>query len=90
MANSPQAAKRARQDLARGRHNAAQRSQARTVIKRVIAAIAAGDVEQATVAFRKAESVLDRMAGKRVLSKNKAARHKHRLNVRVKRMRESA
>ena len=90
MANSSQAAKRARQDRVKGRRNAAQRSQVRTAIKRVIAAVAADDVEQAKAAFRRAESVIDRMAGKGILSKNKAARHKRRLNVRVKRMGASA
>ena len=43
MANSPQARKRARQNEKRRRHNASMRSMARTYIKKVNAAIEAGD-----------------------------------------------
>lgn len=87
MANSPQARKRARQNEKRRRHNASMRSMARTYIKKVDAAIKAGDVEQAKAAYQAAVSILDRYADKDgILHKNKAARHKSRLNQRIKAM----
>ncbi len=84
MANSPQARKRARQGEKRRAHNASLRSLVRTVIKRVNAAVAAGDAAQAKEAYDKAVPVIDRMADKGIIHKNKAARHKSRLNEQVK------
>ena len=84
MANSPQAKKRARQAEKRRKHNAALRSVVRTSIKKVIAAVATGDAEQAQQAFAAAVPVIDRMADKGIIHKNKAARHKSRLNEKVK------
>jgi small subunit ribosomal protein S20 len=84
LANSAQAKKRARQAEGRRRHNASLRSLVRTVIKKVIAAIDAGDAEQAKTAYSEAVPVIDRMADKGILHKNKAARHKSRLNDRIK------
>jgi len=84
VANSPQAKKRARQAEKRRTHNASLRSLVRTVIKKVIAAVAAGDAEQAQAAYNSAVPIIDRMADKGILHKNKAARHKSRLNAKVK------
>ncbi|MFK7828195.1 MAG: 30S ribosomal protein S20 [Congregibacter sp.] len=84
MANSPQARKRARQSEKRRTHNASLRSFVRTNIKQVLAAIQSGDAAQARAAYDKAVPVLDRMADKGIIHKNKAARHKSRLNAQVK------
>ena len=84
MANSPQAKKRARQADKRRRHNASLRSLVRTVTKKVVTAIDAGDAEQAKTAYNEAVPVIDRMADKGIIHKNKAARHKSRLNAQVK------
>ena len=84
MANSPQARKRARQAEKRRRHNASQRSMVRTYIKRVNAAILAKDSEAATSALAAAVPVIDRMASKGIMHKNKAARHKSRLSAQIK------
>lgn len=84
MANSPQAKKRARQSEKRRAHNASLRSLVRTNIKKVIAAIDSGDAEQAKAAYSTAVPVIDRMADKGIIHKNKAARHKSRLNAQVK------
>ncbi|MFT6051198.1 MAG: small subunit ribosomal protein S20 [Halioglobus sp.] len=84
MANSPQAKKRARQSEKRRTHNSSLRSLVRTVIKKVLAAVATGDAEQAQAAYNTAVPVIDRMADKGILHKNKAARHKSRLNSQVK------
>ncbi len=84
MANSPQAKKRARQAEKRRQHNASLRSTVRTSIKKVIAAIATGNAEEATQAYNAAVPVIDRMADKGIIHKNKASRHKSRLNAQVK------
>ena len=86
MANSAQARKRARQAENRRRHNASLRSLVRTMIKKVDAAISAGDAEQAKAAYGEAVPVIDRMANKGIIHKNKAARHKSRLNDQIKGM----
>lgn len=84
MANSPQAKKRALQNEKARRHNASLRSAARTCIKKVVAAVQAGDRELATTTYAAAVPVIDRMANKGLIHKNKAARHKSRLNARIK------
>lgn len=84
MANSPQAKKRARQAEKRRSHNASLRSLVRTQIKKVIAAIGTGDAEQAKAAYASAIPVIDRLADKGIIHKNKAARHKSRLNSQIK------
>jgi small subunit ribosomal protein S20 len=84
VANSAQAKKRARQSEKRRTHNASLRSLVRTVIKKVNAAVITGDAEQARAAYNSAVPVIDRMADKGILHKNKAARHKSRLSAQVK------
>ncbi len=84
MANSPQARKRARQNEKRRRHNASFRSMVRTSIKKVRAAVDGKDYEAANAAYQAAVPVIDRMADKGIIHKNKAARHKSRLNAAVK------
>ena len=84
MANSPQAKKRARQAEKRRNHNASLRSLVRTNIKKVNAAISSGNAEAAQSAYASAVPVIDRMADKGIIHKNKAARHKSRLNAQVK------
>lgn len=84
MANSPQAKKRARQNDKARIHNAGLRSMVRTYLKKVNAAIEAGDAEAAKAAYAAAVPILDRVADKGILHKNKAARHKSRLNAQIK------
>lgn len=84
MANSPQAKKRARQAEKRRKHNASLRSMFRTYLKRAVAAIESGDKEKAQAAYTAAVPVIDNMAGKGIVHKNKAARHKSRLNAQIK------
>ena len=86
MANSAQAEKRARQnDKVRAR-NAAMRSVLRTAIKKVRKAILAGDKVEAASSFSVSMSVIDRIADKKIIHKNKASRHKSRLSAAVKAM----
>ena len=84
MANSAQARKRARQNVKQRAKNVSQRSMVRTYIKRVVAAIEAKSYELATEAYKKAVPVIDSMADKGIIHKNKAARHKSRLNKAIK------
>lgn len=84
MANSPQAKKRARQNDKRRLHNASLRSMVRTYLKKVVAAIKTGDAEAAKAAYEQAVPVIDRIADKGIIHKNKAARHKSRLNAQIK------
>lgn len=84
MANSPQARKRARLNEIRRKHNAGQRSRARTYIKKVESELRNGNADGAREAFRQMEPVIDSSVNKGVFSKNKAARHKSRLNARIK------
>ena len=86
MANSPQARKRARQAEKRRQHNAGMRSAMRTQVKKVIKAIDTGDKAAAESAYKTAVPALDSVAGKGIIKSNKAARHKSRLNARIKSM----
>lgn len=84
MANSNQSRKRARQAESRRKHNAGRRSLLRTSIKKVLKAISAQEKEDATLAFQTAVPIVDKMAGKRIIHKNKAARIKSRLARKIK------
>ena len=86
MANIKSAQKRARQAVVRRAHNFSLRTEARSAIKDVKKAIATGDKKAAAAALAKSQSVIDRVAGKRVLHRNAAARHKSRLAHAIKAM----
>ena len=55
----------------------------RTQIKKVVKAIEAGDKAGAAKAYSAAVPVIDKMADQGLIHKNKAARHKSRLNSRI-------
>jgi small subunit ribosomal protein S20 len=84
LANIKSAKKRAIQAEKRRQHNASRRSMTRTCIKKILAAIEAGNKEEAQSAYATAVPILDRMAAKGLIHKNKAARHKSRLNAQIK------
>jgi small subunit ribosomal protein S20 len=84
LANSPQARKRAKQSENRRSHNASFCSMVRTYIKKVDVAVESKDYDGATTAYNEAVPVIDRMADKGIIHKNKAARHKSRLNASIK------
>ena len=86
MANSPQARKRAKQNSVRRLRNHSQRSAVRTAIKKLDAAIEAGDQEAAKASYTNAVSMIDKATVKGLHHKNRAARLKSRLNKRVKEM----
>ncbi len=86
MANSPQAKKRARQAIKRRARNVGMGSMYRTFVKRVVYAIEAGDKAAAETAYKAAVPVIDKMCSKGLVHANKAARHKSRLNTRIRAM----
>jgi small subunit ribosomal protein S20 len=86
MANTAQAKKRARQAESRRRHNVTLRSAFRTAVKKVRRAISAGDKDAAQAALRESGSTMDSVADKKIVHKNKAARHKSRLAAAIKAM----
>ena len=86
MANSSQAKKRARQNNTRRLHNTSLRSKIRTSRKKFQAAIAEGNVELATSAYKDYAAILDKHAGTNIIHKNTAARYKSRQSVVLKKL----
>ena len=84
MANIKSAKKRAVQSEKRREHNVSLKSTYRTYIKKVDTLIAEGKKEEALKALKEMIPVLDKVASKRIIHKNKAARHKSNLNKKVK------
>jgi small subunit ribosomal protein S20 len=86
MANSAQAKKRALQSAKQRLHNVALRSEYRTAVKKVRQAVASGDKGVAQSTFQSAMKTIDSIADKKIVHKNKAARHKSRLSGAIKAM----
>lgn len=84
MANIQSAIKRARQAQKRRAHNMALRSRMRTAMKKVLKAVASGDADAASARYREAVPLIDTMVNKGLVHRNKAARHKSRLNRAVR------
>jgi len=84
MANTAQAKKRAKQAEKSRIRNVGQRSNLRTFIKKVIAAVREGDKEKAQAAYNTAVPIIDSAVNKGIIHKNKASRSKSRLNLKVK------
>jgi small subunit ribosomal protein S20 len=86
MANHFSALKRARQTETRTVRNRNNRSQLRSVLRKMRESIAAGNREQAEQIYRQTVSALDKAIQKGVLHQNTASRYKSRLSVRVRAM----
>ena len=84
MANTKSAEKRAREAVARRERNVAQRSKVRSAVRKVVEAVRAGNKAEAAAALKAAAPVIDSMARKGIIHRNKAARHKSRLAAQVK------
>ena len=82
--------KRARQNVKLNTANTSLRSKYRTAVKNVEKAVAAGDKDKASAAFALMQSVVDTIADKGIFHKNKAARDKSRLSVKVKALVQAA
>lgn len=83
MANTRSAEKRNRQDIKRNEHNRSQRSRLKTAIKNVTTQT---DPAQATEAYKETAAILDRMASRRIIHPNKAARKKSQLAKQIKKL----
>ena len=86
MANLKQSKKRARQAVRRRTRTMAAKSMMRTYLKNVVKAIATGDATVAQAAYVAVVPVLDRLAQKDMIHRNKAARHKSRLAAQIKKL----
>ena len=86
MANTAQARKRARQSEATRSRNASLKSALRTAVKKVRKVIAGGDKAAAAKQFVESQSVIDRIADKKIVHKNTASRTKSRLAQAIKGM----
>ena len=84
MANTKQAAKRARKSSKQRAANVSLRTTLRSAIKKVQKAIASGDAKAAEAALKSEQSTIDSIADKRIIHKNKASRHKSRLAQQIK------
>ncbi|HMS19772.1 30S ribosomal protein S20 [Sphingorhabdus pulchriflava] len=83
MANTPQAKKRIRRNARRNEINGNRVSRIRTFVKKVEAALEAGDKTAAAAALVAAQPELARGVSKGVLHKNMASRKFSRLTKRV-------
>jgi len=86
MANIKSARKRARQAVGLRARNMGLRTAARSAIRDVKKAIAAGDKQAASAVLVKSQAIIDRVAAKGVLHRNAAARQKSRLAHAIKAM----
>ena len=86
MANTPQARKRVRQAVKARTRNSAQKSNFRSSIKKVLKSLAEKNKEQSNINFKEAMSIMDKLVIKGLIHKNKAARHKSRLNKHIQKL----
>ena len=83
MANTPQAKKRIRRNDKRAEINGARMSRIRSFVKKVEAALDAGDKDAARTALQAAQPEMARGVARGVLHKNTVARKMSRLSKRV-------
>lgn len=86
MANTKSAEKAARQAEKHRARNVALRSRMRTAVRDVSTAIVGGDKSAAQATYKAAIPVIDTLVNKRIIHRNKAARHKSRLAARIRAM----
>tara|TARA_B100001778_G_scaffold80276_1_gene64918 strand:- start:113 stop:391 length:279 start_codon:yes stop_codon:yes gene_type:complete len=86
LANTAQARKRVRQAVKARTRNSAQKSNFRSSIKKVLKSLAEKNKEQSNINFKEAMSIMDKLVIKGLIHKNKAARHKSRLNKHIQKL----
>jgi small subunit ribosomal protein S20 len=86
VANTKSAEKAAHQAEKHRTRNLALRSRMRTVIRKVTAAVSAGNKQAAQAGYKEALPVIDSLVNKQIIHRNKAARHKSRLAARIRAM----
>jgi len=90
LPNTRSAAKRVRQNEKRRLRNRMHKGRARTYVKKALALIEAGKLDEAEEMVRRAVSALDRAWERGVLHKNTVARKKSRLMRRLNEARRAA
>ncbi|ANF16948.1 30S ribosomal protein S20 [Buchnera aphidicola (Schlechtendalia chinensis)] len=86
MANIKSSKISSRKSEIKRRFNSSRRSKIKTFIKKVHVEISSGSKDSARLAFCTVQSILDRYATKGLIHKNKAARHKSRLENKIKKL----
>jgi small subunit ribosomal protein S20 len=86
VANTKSAEKAARQAQKHRVRNIALRSRMRSALRKVIAAIATGNQDSARASYAEAVPAIDTLVTKKIVHRNKAARHKSRLAARIRKM----
>ena len=84
MPNSRQAARRVVKSETANIRNRQDRSRMRTNIKSLLTAISAKEGEKAKGLFTQVQKLMDILAKKNIIPKNRASRYKQRLNARLK------
>jgi small subunit ribosomal protein S20 len=84
MPHSASAKKRHRQNIRNRDRNRAVKSAMKTELRKVLSAIAGGDVAAAKEHFRTVTKKVDQAAATKTIHRNRAARIKSRLSARVK------
>ena len=84
MANHASAKKRAKQNPKRAKINSARRNRIKTFVKKIEAAITAGDPEAAAAAFKAAQPEIMRGVSKGIMHKKTASRKLSRLSAKLK------
>lgn len=84
MPNCKSAEKRLRQTKVRQARNKTIKSAVKTQVKKVIAAVEAGDIANAEEEFKLAAKKLDKAGAKNIIHRNAAARKKSRLQKAIK------
>jgi small subunit ribosomal protein S20 len=90
VANTKSAEKAARQAQKHRVRNIALRSRMRSALRKVLAAIATGNQESARTSYAEAVPAIDTLVTKKIVHRNKAARHKSRLAARIRQMQAKA
>lgn len=90
MANHASSEKRIRRNARRAVINTDRMSRIRTYLKKVVSAVAAGNVSEAEAALKEAQPELMRGVAKGVLHKNTASRRLSRLQAGISKLKKSA
>ncbi|MFA5293496.1 MAG: 30S ribosomal protein S20 [Phycisphaerae bacterium] len=86
MAHSLSAKKRVRQNVKQRAINRARKSEVKTQIKGLVAALSSGDKKVAAEQFKLIISKLDKVAAKGTIHKKKAARLKSRMAKKINKL----
>jgi small subunit ribosomal protein S20 len=86
VANTKSAEKAARQAKKNRVRNVALRSRMRSALRQVGSAISGGDKDAARKSLAEASPIIDALVNKKVVHRNKAARHKSRLSATIRAM----